>query len=389
MPGVQQIEGSAGERDAPAGLALARDPLIHLVVREKLRSGIAAGWGHNFNRMMIVILNGTTEFDPILKRFSTCRVMVLGDVVLDRYWWGEATRLSPEAPVPVVLAQRSTTRPGGAANVAANLAALGASVDLFGVIGVDSGAVELRETLRECGIASDFLFEEPGRPTTTKTRVIALHQQVVRVDHEETGPVSEACTSRTMERAAERLASADALVISDYAKGFLSPVMLSRVIAMAAASGKPVFVDPKGADFSRYLGCTLLKPNRTELSLLTRLPAHNHAETIAAGSDLAARMAGTQILVTEGQEGMTLFEGSAAPEHVAGLPRQVFDVTGAGDTVLATLALSICSGASTKQAMRLAIHAAAIAIGLIGTATVSRDDLKAALNEVPERTAAR
>lgn len=338
---------------------------------------------------MIVILNGATEFDPILKRFSGCRLMVLGDVVLDRYWWGEATRLSPEAPVPVVLARRSTTRPGGAANVAANLAALGAGVDLFGVIGVDSGAVELRETLRECGIGSEFLFEEPGRPTTTKTRVIALHQQVVRVDHEDTGQVSAACASLTLQRATERLTSVDAVVISDYAKGFLSPEMLSRVIAMAVERGKPVFVDPKGADFSRYLGCTLLKPNRTELSLLTRLPAHSHAETIAAGTDLAGRMPGTQILVTEGQEGMTLFETSADPEHVAGLPRQVFDVTGAGDTVLATLALSICAGASRLQAMRLAIHAAAIAIGRIGTATVSRDDLEAALSEIPERIEAR
>lgn len=339
--------------------------------------------------MIIVILNGRSEFDAILKRFSARRLLVLGDVVLDRYWWGEATRLSPEAPVPVVLAQRSTTRPGGAANVAANLAALGAKVELFGVIGADSGAAELRDALGECGIGSEFLFEEPGRPTTTKTRVIALHQQVVRVDHEDTTPVSETCAARTIECAKDRLPLADAVVISDYGKGFLSPPVLSRLIAMAVQMGKPVFVDPKGADFSRYQGCTLLKPNRAELSLLTRLPVHSHEETIVAGSELASRMPRTRVLVTEGQEGMTLFEGSRLPEHVAGLPRQVYDVTGAGDTVLASLALSICAGATYPQAMRLSIHAAAIAVGLVGTATVSRSDLETALREIPESAAAR
>jgi D-beta-D-heptose 7-phosphate kinase/D-beta-D-heptose 1-phosphate adenosyltransferase len=338
--------------------------------------------------MIIVILNGASEFDPILKRFSGRRLVVLGDVVLDRYWWGEATRLSPEAPVPVVLARRSTTRPGGAANVAANLAALGATVELFGVTGVDSGAVELRDALSECGIGAEFLYEEPGRPTTTKTRVIALHQQVVRVDHEDTSPVSETCAARTIELAAQRLPLADAVVISDYAKGFLSPPVLSRLMEMAARMNKPVFVDPKGADRSRYLGCTLLKPNRAELSLLTGLAVHSHAETIVAGSDLAARMPGTRVLVTEGPDGMTLFQASQAPEHVAGLPRQVYDVTGAGDTVLATLALSICAGASYAQAMRLAIQAAAIAVGLVGTATVSRRDLETALREITERAAA-
>ena len=339
--------------------------------------------------MIIVILNVRSEFDPILKRFSGRRLVVLGDVVLDRYWWGEASRLSPEAPVPVVLAQRSTTRPGGAANVAANLAALGATVELFGVIGVDSGAAELRDALRDCGIGSEFLFEEPGRPTTTKTRVIALHQQVVRVDHEDTTPVSESCAARTLARAAERLPQADGVVISDYAKGFLSPPVLSRLIAMAVEMGKPVFVDPKGADHSRYLGCTLLKPNRAELSLLTRLPVRSHEETITAGIDLAARMPGTRVLVTEGQDGMTLFDEARPPEHVAGLPRQVYDVTGAGDTVLATLALSICAWRFLRAGDAAGDSRRGVAVGLVGTATVSRGDLETALSEIPERAAVR
>lgn len=308
-------------------------------------------------------------------------MLVFGDVVLDRYWWGEATRLSPEAPVPVVVAQRSTTRPGGAANVAANLAALGAQVELFGVVGVDGGAVELRDALDASGVGSRFLFEQPGRPTTTKTRVIAMHQQVVRVDHEETAPVSADCAAHTLARAAEQIAFADGVVISDYAKGFLAPEVLARLIPMAAEANKPVFVDPKGADARRYQGCTLLKPNRAELGLLTGLHVHDHEDTIRAGVELASRMPGTRILATEGQEGMTLFEASRAPHHVSGIARQVYDVTGAGDTVLAAIALSICAGASYPQAMALAMQAAAIAVGLVGTAAVSRSDLESAMGE--------
>ena len=312
----------------------------------------------------------------ILKGFPGQKILVLGDVILDWYWWGQASRLSPEAPVPVVRKQRTTMQPGGAGNAAANLAALGASVSLFGVTGSDAHAADLRNALTAQGVETTRLIADTGRPTTTKTRVIAAHQQVVRVDEEDTGPISEAIVADVVKALKMDLASASAIVISDYAKGFLTPQVLEAVIAEARRAGKRVFVDPKGADAVRYQGAFLLKPNRLELSLLTGLPSGTHAEILAAGSRLAEKMPGTHVLVTEGDEGMTLFLESQPPEHVASTPRQVFDVTGAGDTVLATITMAVTAGASWSEAMRLATEAAGIAIGKMGSVAVSLSDLQ-------------
>jgi len=312
----------------------------------------------------------------ILKQFPGQRILVLGDVILDWYWWGQASRLSPEAPVPVVRKQRTSLQPGGAGNTAANLAALGAGVSLFGVTGKDSHADDLRTALTGYGIETSGLIADPSRPTTTKTRVIAAHQQVVRVDEESTGAISTELADAVLKAVRQDLANAGAVVISDYAKGFLTPPLLDAVIGEARRVGKRVFADPKGADAARYRGAFLLKPNRLELSLLTGMPAATHAETLAAGSRLAGNMPGTHILVTEGSEGMTLFAGSQPPEHLAPTPRQVFDVTGAGDTVLAVIAMAITAGASWSQTMRLAAEAAGIAIGQMGSVAVSLESLR-------------
>ncbi|MCU1339393.1 MAG: rfaE bifunctional protein [Bryobacterales bacterium] len=312
----------------------------------------------------------------IFKRFPGQRILVLGDVILDWYWWGQASRLSPEAPVPVVRKQRTSLQPGGAGNTAANLAALGAHVSLFGVIGTDSHADELRGALSVHGVETSGLIADGGRPTTTKTRVIAAHQQIVRVDEETTEPISEDIVADVLKAVKKYLGDAEAIVISDYAKGFLTPSLLEAVIGEASRAGKRVFADPKGADLSRYRGVFLLKPNRLELGLLTGLPATTHAEVLAAGSCLAKSMAGTHVLVTEGSEGMTLFSQSQPPEHVAPTPRQVFDVTGAGDTVLAVVAMAITAGASWSQAMQLAAEAAGIAIGQMGSVAVSLKSLR-------------
>ena len=316
----------------------------------------------------------------VLRHFPGQRIVTIGDVILDRYWWGEASRLSPEAPVPVVRKQRSTVRPGGAANTAANLAALGATADLIGLVGIDREAGELREALLECGVAVDFLIAESVRPTTTKTRVIASHQQIVRVDDEDVGAVDGEVERRAREVISRCSESASAVVVSDYAKGFLTPTLLHFVTTAARESGKPVFVDPKGADYTRYQGCFLMKPNRLELSVLTGLPVRNHEETLAAGNRLSSAMEGTLILVTEGSDGMTLFADSRPIEHIASAPRQVYDVTGAGDTVLATISLAISAGASYRDAMELAAEAAAIAISTMGTATVKLLELETALH---------
>ena len=329
------------------------------------------------------------NLSAVLRHFPGQSILIIGDVILDRYWWGEASRLSPEAPVPVVRKQRSTVRPGGAANTAANLAALGATAHLVGLVGIDREAGELQGALLDCGVAVDFLIAEDARPTTTKTRVIASHQQIVRVDEEDVGAMPGEVEDRAREAIARCLERTSAVVMSDYAKGFLTPSLLRFVTDAAGRAGKRVFVDPKGADHTRYQGCFLMKPNRMELSILTGLPARNHEETLVAGSRLSAIMPGTLILVTEGADGMTLFADSRPIEHIASAPRQVYDVTGAGDTVLATLSLAISAGASYRDAMELAAEAAAIAISTMGTATVKLLELEIALHARVQPSAVR
>lgn len=312
----------------------------------------------------------------ILNKFPGQRILVLGDVILDWYWWGQASRLSPEAPVPVVRKQRTTLQPGGAGNTAANLAALGARVSVFGVTGQDSHADDLRAALSAYNVDTSGLVADASRPTTTKTRVIAAHQQVVRVDEEATHPISTDLADAVLKAVREELTNAGAIVISDYAKGFLTPPLLDAVIGEARRAGKRVFADPKGADAARYRGVFLLKPNRMELGLLTGLPTDTHAQVLAAGSRLAGSMPGAHILITEGSEGMTLLTESEPPEHIAPTPRQVFDVTGAGDTVLAVVAMAVTAGASWSQAMRLAAEAAGIAIGQMGSVAVGLESLR-------------
>jgi D-beta-D-heptose 7-phosphate kinase/D-beta-D-heptose 1-phosphate adenosyltransferase len=311
----------------------------------------------------------------ITRRFAGVRVIIAGDLILDRYWWGSASRLSPEAPVPVVKRERTSVRPGGAANTAVNMVSLGATAELFGVAGQDRNAEELRVTLSAAGIADAWVHSDPGRPTTAKTRVMALNQQVVRVDDESCAPISAETAREAAARIRERLPGASALLFSDYAKGFLTPELLQDAIAAAREAGIPVFIDPKGRDAARYAGCTLLKPNRLELGLLAGMEVHSRQETITAGRRLSAGMAGTKILVTEGAAGMTLFECGEVCEQAAAPPRQVYDVTGAGDTVLAAMALAIAAGAEYRDAMHLAIAAASLAIGVMGTAAVTAAQL--------------
>jgi rfaE bifunctional protein kinase chain/domain len=311
----------------------------------------------------------------IARRFAGLRVIVAGDLILDRYWWGSASRLSPEAPVPVVKRERTSVRPGGAANTAVNLAALGATAELFGIAGEDRDADELRTALSAAGLGNAWVRSDSTRPTTTKTRVMALNQQVVRVDDESNAPVSAETACEAASQIRQRLPGAAALVFSDYAKGFLTPEFLRETIAAAHEAGTPVFVDPKGRDATRYAGCTLLKPNRLELGLLAGMEVHSHEETIAAGKRLSANLPGTKVLATEGAAGMTLFDAGEVRAQAAAAPRQVYDVTGAGDTVLAAMALSIAAGAEYVEALQLALAAASVAIGVMGTAAVTAAQL--------------
>ena len=314
-----------------------------------------------------------------VEKFEFLKVLVIGDVILDRYWWGDASRLSPEAPVPILLKRKTTMRPGGAANAAANVSALGSTVNLLGLAGQDQEATQLQEALRQERIGTDLMLFSSDRPTTTKTRIIAGHQHIVRVDEEEIAPLSHQLSTEILRRFQTVVAGVDAVLVSDYSKGLLTADLLKGLIQSARDAGTPVFVDPKGTNAQRYLGASILKPNRLELSILVGRTLHNHAETLIAGRELRDLMPGTSLLVTEAADGMTFFGADGHEHHVPSEVREVFDITGAGDTVLASLSLAIVAGAPIPDAMLIASTAAGIAIASMGAATVSSAKLTEAL----------
>lgn len=302
--------------------------------------------------------------------------------MLDRYWWGDVDRISPEAPVPVVRLTQSSFVAGGAANVAANIAGLGARPHLVGVIGDDEGAGQLPAALAQANVGAEHLVVSQDRPTTVKTRVVAHHQHVVRVDHEATAPIDESCARDVAAAARELLGGAQVLLLSDYAKGVLTPELITELIAVAKELGLPVLVDPKGRDYERYAGATLLTPNRTEAAQAVGLDPHASGVVARAGEELIEKLKIDSLLITEGEDGMTLFERNRKPLHLDASARQVYDVTGAGDTVIATLAVALGAGANLPEAARIANVAAGLVVQQVGTTTVSADRLEYQLAEI-------
>lgn len=306
-------------------------------------------------------------------RFDQAQVLVVGDVMLDRYWHGAALRISPEAPVPVVRVDGSDDRPGGAANVALNIAALGSGATLAGLVGTDEAAQLLAARLSAAGV--EYLFQEvPDRPTITKLRVISRHQQLLRMDFEQ--PFAEADATALAKRAQQLLEPMGALVLSDYAKGALAQPGL--LIAAARAMGVPVLVDPKGSDFGRYRGATLLTPNLSEFEAVVGVCA-SEAELVARGLALIEDLGLEALLITRGEHGMTLLRPGQTELHLPALAREVFDVTGAGDTVIAVLAAAVAAGEDLPQAVALANLAAGLVVGKLGTAAVSAPELRRAI----------
>ena len=304
-------------------------------------------------------------------------VLVAGDVMLDRYIWGEVTRISPEAPVPVVHATRRSCQPGGAANVALNLARLGAQVTVAGFTGADEDARQLRALLQENSIDAAFIPCD-GFPTISKLRVLGGSQQMLRLDEERAEQRSAADYTRLVDAVRARLEDADALVLSDYAKGALNTRVCHDLIAAARERGIPVLVDPKSADFSRYRSATTICPNRAELAAAARLPADALEPLLAAGEDMVRALDLEFLTATLGDRGIALLRPGSrflAPAQA----RQVFDVSGAGDAVIAVLALSLASGLRAETAIELANTAAAIVVGKVGTAPVEKHELLAAL----------
>jgi D-beta-D-heptose 7-phosphate kinase/D-beta-D-heptose 1-phosphate adenosyltransferase len=318
----------------------------------------------------------------IVSRFKSVRVLVVGDIMLDRYWWGGVTRISPEAPVPVVALKETTSAAGGAANVAANVSALGAIPILLGCIGNDTESEELVAALDKANILHDKVVRVGSKKTTVKTRVIAHGQQIVRVDQENIEPLSEFDQQQMRSAFLNAIADVDAIAISDYAKGLLTAEFLNEMIVSSKDYGLPTIVDPKGRDYTRYRGATLLTPNRHEAALACNLDDIGKPVVNIAGDKLLSELGLDAVLITEGEDGMTLFQKEQEPVHLPASAREVYDSTGAGDTVIAALAVSLAASFGLSDAAKISNAAAGLVVEKVGTATVTSEAVAAALNDV-------
>lgn len=307
----------------------------------------------------------------ILDSLKKIKILVIGDVMLDRYWWGNVNRISPEAPVPIVNLDKASLVAGGAANVAMNLIGLGITPYLFGIVGDDAEANLLGEHLKANGISDDFLTKVPSRPTTIKTRIVAHSQHVVRIDHETIEPINKEIAAGLLDEFNAVLPEVDAVIISDYAKGLLTDFLLDQLGNSIQSAGKPLFVDPKRRDFSVYKGATAITPNKHEAADASGLTFDTRTDIENAGKSLRSQMRLDALLITEGENGMTLFDGSDTGHHFEPLAQNVFDVTGAGDTVIATFAAAAAAGHSCIEAARLANIAAGLVVQRIGTTPIN------------------
>ena len=313
----------------------------------------------------------------LIKSLAGTTVLVLGDVMLDEYVWGEVRRISQEAPVPIVEASRRTYAAGGAGNVAVNVVGLGGIALLGGVVGSDYSAGKLCGVLTECGVLTNGLATEALRPTTTKTRIVAHSQQVVRVDSEMRDPLTAELEAELLAWVEKALPTVGACVLSDYNKGVVSPGLAQAFISLARQHRKPVIVDPKGTDYAKYRGATVITPNLHEVERVVNRELRNEDEIQMAAAQLSEMLSGGAVLITRGPQGMSLFTSASAPAHIPTVALAVYDVTGAGDTVVSTLALGLAVGASLEDAACLANRAAGIVVGKLGTSRVSAEELLA------------
>jgi D-beta-D-heptose 7-phosphate kinase/D-beta-D-heptose 1-phosphate adenosyltransferase len=329
-----------------------------------------------------------SPFDAI-SRFRGCPVLVVGDLMLDEFVWGTVTRISPEAPVPVVEVQKRTDVAGGAANAAANVTSLGGRAILAGLIGDDAAGARMRKLLTSAGIDTAPVIAAADRPTTTKMRIVAHSQQVVRLDHEVSQPLPgwlEMDLLQQIDRVLPRVAGC---ILSDYGKGVVTPTFAEQLIGRCRSAGVPIIVDPKGTDYAKYRGATVVKPNQLEAGRVLNRELKSDESVREAGRDLLSFFGSDgAVLITRGAHGMTLFERSKEPLHLPAAAREVFDVTGAGDTVAATMTLALAAGTELPEACRLAGLAAGIVVGKAGTATVTAAELMAALGDGVRRQAA-
>ncbi|NWF93002.1 MAG: D-glycero-beta-D-manno-heptose-7-phosphate kinase [Syntrophaceae bacterium] len=323
----------------------------------------------------------------ILEGFSKVKIMVVGDIMIDRFVWGRVSRISPEAPVPVVLVENNerseTMSLGGAANVANNIHSLGGEVLLCGVVGDDEMGQRLLEKLDEIGIQTEGIFTEKGRQTTVKTRIFANQQQVVRIDRETIDHPKPHLLRDFTDFIMGRIEDFDGIVISDYGKGVLTGRLIRAIIRKAKKSRKPVLVDPKLRNYKFYKGATVVTPNTKEASEASRVPIVDQSSIEKIGSKLLKELQCKALVITRGEEGMAIFEKHRKPVYVPTERVEVFDVTGAGDTVIGTLALGLGTGpsVSVKEAAEIANYAAGVVVGKMGTATATRKELIEAMRK--------
>jgi len=315
-----------------------------------------------------------TRAAEILRNLRDRFVLVLGDVMLDEFVWGDVTRISPEAPVPVVDVRRESTHLGGAANVLANLVALGARGSVVGVVGNDAAGARLQNGLRDLGAQEGCLIVDESRPSTTKTRIIAHSQLVVRTDRESRAAVTTNIEDKIVSCLKDALKHADAFVVSDYDKGVVTPRILREILPLAYEH-VPVLIDPKLRNFNSYRPATLVTPNHLEALRMSDSEDHSDDGSHQAAKVIREKLGCDAVLITRGDRGMMLLEGSGQPVYVETAAREVYDVTGAGDTVIAALASALATGATMVEAASFANHAAGIVVGKVGTATATADEL--------------
>ncbi len=328
------------------------------------------------------------RLDEILHAARSKRIVVIGDLMLDEFVWGKVGRISPEAPVPVVEVTGESFYPGGAANVARNLRQFVDRTSVVGLLGTDRGGRELRRLLEEDGIETEAAIEDADYATIVKTRIIARQQQVVRVDRERIRTPTAEQIARVVRSLRVQLQETDALILEDYGKGFLSEDLIAQVTDLAHAAGKIVTVDPNPHHRVQWKNVTVVKPNRAEAFLAAGLPwsdptepAQDDAALLRVGANLLEQWGTRHLLITLGEQGMMLFGKDEAPLHIPTKARQVFDVSGAGDTAIALFTLSLTCGASAAEAAELANHASAVVVGKLGTATVTPEELRQSFEE--------
>jgi rfaE bifunctional protein kinase chain/domain len=322
------------------------------------------------------------RFNRFIDRFPSARVLVVGDIMLDHYIWGKVSRISPEAPVPVVNVTKEDMLLGGATNVVQNIHALGGNVSVCGVIGTDEAGRQLQHLLHSQKISTDGLILDPGRPTTIKTRIIAHSQQVVRFDRETKDRIGRDTHRSVFDFVKRRVAEGlDAIVLSDYCKGIITKELVQDIVRLARKNKVIVSVDPKVSHFGIYSGSTILTPNTLEASNGSKIDIHDEASLLKAGKLLLKNLKCAAVLITRGEQGMSLFEHGGKVTHIPTVAREVFDVTGAGDTVISTLTLAMATGATMVDAAKISNYAAGIAVGVVGNATVKPEELKERISQ--------